>query len=254
MSVVSLGPGNPEYLAPRAREVLSHSEVLVGYRTYVELLDSELLQGKKVISTGMTKEIERCTQALEQAASGLHTSLVCSGDAGIYAMAGLVHELLEQREDSENIRIQVIPGIPALCAAAALLGSPLMQDFACISLSDLLTNWEEIENRINAASSTDFVLIFYNPKSRKRDWQLKQATQILKRHRGLDTPVGIVKNASKAGESVKVTDLAEFDPGEVDMLCILIVGNSRTKILNGKMVTSRGYLERNLVCEKYPEK
>ena len=244
MSVVSLGPGDPKYLPPRARETLCRSRTVVGYKTYIELLEPELLQGKEIISTGMTKEIDRCTRAIQQAKAGKDTCIVCSGDAGIYAMAGLVYELLSEQEGSTDIRVDVIPGIPALCAAASLLGAPVMQDFACISLSDLLISWERIEKRLQAAAIADFVLILYNPRSKKRDWQLQETVNILQKHLDTETPVGIVRNACRSGEWVKVSTLAEFDPQEVDMLSIVIVGNSQTRILEGKMVTSRGYLEK----------
>ena len=223
---------------------MTRSQSIVGYKTYIELLEKDILEGKEIVSTGMTREIDRCNQAIRQVKAGKNTSIVCSGDAGIYAMAGLVYELLSEQEDSTDIRVEIIPGIPALSAAASLLGAPVMHDFASISLSDLLISWDTIKNRLNAAALGDFVLVLYNPRSKKRDWQLQEAVAILQRHQDMDTPVGIVRNACRSGETVKVTTLAEFDPQEVDMLSIVIVGNSQTRILDGKMVTSRGYMEK----------
>ena len=175
MRVVGLGPGSPEYLAPKAREVLERAEVIIGYKGYIKLIDSDLLQGKEIIATGMTQELDRCHAAIDSSLKGKSTAVVCSGDPGIYGMAGLILELLETRGCHAEIDVEIIPGIPALTAAAALLGAPLMHDFAVISLSDLLTPWEIIEKRIGAALEADFVLVLYNPRSKKRNWQRKRA-------------------------------------------------------------------------------
>jgi precorrin-3B C17-methyltransferase len=241
--VIGIGPGDPGHLAPRARQVLAEAEVLAGYRTYLGLLEDDLTEGKEIISTGMTSEIERCRQAIEAARSGLQVAVVCSGDPGIYAMAGLIFELLEQEGLLTELEVQVVPGIPAFSAAAALLGAPLMHDFASISLSDLLTPWEVIEGRLQAAASGDFVLVLYNPRSTKRHWQLEEARRILLQYRSEQTPVGVVRNAGRQDQSVSLTSLLRLDPDTVDMLCTVIVGNSQTRVLGGdRMVTPRGYL------------
>jgi len=242
--VVSLGPGDSAYLAPRAREILERSEVIVGYTTYVGLVDPRILQGKEIVSTGMKKEIERCRAAIGKALEGKNTALVCSGDAGVYGMAGLVLELLEQEGLLDRVEVEVVPGIPALCAAAALLGAPLMHDFAVISLSDLLTPWDVIRSRVQSAASADFVIVLYNPRSKKRDWQLGKVREIVLEHRLPSTPVGIVRNAMREDQEVSVATLEELNDSPVDMLSIVVIGNSQTRKLGAKMVTPRGYKQK----------
>jgi precorrin-3B C17-methyltransferase len=244
ITVVSLGPGDPDYMAPRAKKALIDAQVIVGYRTYMALIEPAILEGKTTISTGMTDEIRRCQLAIERARNGQDTAVVSSGDAGIYGMAGLILELMEEQRLMEQLEVEVIPGIPALSAAAALLGAPLMHDFAAISLSDLLTPWEVIQSRIEASAKADFVLVIYNPRSKKRQWQLGQALDLIRRHRSGQTPVGIVKNAMRKGQSIQITTLSRLDESRVDMLSILVVGNSHTRIAGGKMVTPRGYREK----------
>ncbi len=242
--MVGLGPGGPEYLAPRAREVLRRAEVIVGYRGYIDLVDPALLKAKEIISTGMRGEVERCERAIERATEGRQTAVVSSGDPGIYGMAGLVLELLADRDLLGRIDVEVIPGIPALAAAAALLGAPLMHDFAVISLSDLMTPWEVIRTRVEAALKADLVLVIYNPRSKKRDWQLKEVRNLILKHRGEGVPVGIVRNAARANEEVRVVEIGQMDEMIIDMLSILLIGNSQTRMVGGKMVTPRGYLEK----------
>ncbi|MHB1399766.1 MAG: cobyric acid synthase [Trichloromonadaceae bacterium] len=235
--VVGIGPGGAEHITPAAAAAIAAAAVVVGYATYLELIP-ELLVGKEVVSSGMMKEVERCRQALELAAAGRTVALVSSGDAGVYGMAGLA---LELAEDS-TVEIEIVPGISAVQAAAARLGAPLMHDFAVISLSDLLTPWELIRRRLLAAGAGDFVVALYNPKSKGRLTQLDEARQILLRHRSAQTPVGIVRNACRSGESVVVTDLAGLAEQAVDMLSLVIVGNSATRIdKQGRMLTPRGY-------------
>lgn len=248
MTIVSLGPGDPQYLAPKAKTALKQAEVVVGYKTYMDLIDPELIKGKETISTGMTGEIRRCRIAIDQALGGKDTAIVSSGDSGIYGMPGLVFELLADQGLLDNVEVEVIPGIPALSAAAALLGAPIMHDFAVISLSDLMTPWDLIQDRVEAAARTDFVLVIYNPRSKKRDWQLSRVRGLILKYRSGDTPVGIVRNAARKRESVQITTLSQIDESAVDMLSILLVGNSKTRIIGDKMVTPRGYLE------KYGEK
>ena len=242
MTAVSLGPGDPHYLAPRAKEALLQAEVIVGYKTYMDLIDPELLKGKEAISTGMMDEIRRCEMTIEKALDGKDTAVVSSGDAGIYGMAGLILELLAEQGLLDKVEVEVIPGIPALSAAAALLGAPLMHDFAVISLSDLMTPWEVIQSRIEAAVKADFVLVIYNPRSKKRSWQLDKVRELILEHRDKQTPVGIVRNAMRNGQSLKITTLSNLDKSGVDMLSILVVGNSFTRVLGGRMVTPRGYM------------
>lgn len=238
---VSLGPGDETLLAPAAREALVRADVVVGYKGYIELLGAELLEGKEVFSTGMTGEVERINKAVDCAAEGRFTTVVCSGDAGIYAMAGLMLETLEARGLAGRVDFEVVPGIPAFAAAAALLGAPLMHDFASVSLSDLLTPWETIEKRLRLATQADFVLAIYNPRSRRRSQHLHKALEIIGSVRSAETPVGLVKRANRPGQEVAVTTLAAFDPERVDMQSILIIGNSTTRMVEGKMLTPRGY-------------
>lgn len=244
LTIVSLGPGDPLYLAPSASMALKQAEVIVGYKTYIGLIDPGLIEGKEIIPTGMKGEIRRCLMAIEKALEGKDTTVVSSGDAGIYGMAGLVLELLSDKGLMDSVEVEVIPGIPALSAAAAILGAPLMDDFAVISLSDLLTPWEIIQQRIVAAAKSDFVIVIYNPRSKKRDWQLGRVQELILRYRNKHTPVGIVRNAARKEESIQITTLSMLDESTVDMLSTLIVGNSRTRILGGKMVTPRGYLKK----------
>lgn len=239
--VAGLGPGHPDHLTGAARSALEQARVVVGYKGYIKLLDPALLADKEIISTGMTGEVDRAGQAVDAALAGQDTVVVSSGDPGVYAMAGLVLELLEARGALQAVDLQVLPGVPALCAAAALLGAPLMHDFASISLSDLLTPWERIEQRIRAAAGADFVLVLYNPRSKRRAGHLARALDLILEHRGEQTPVGVVARAMRPGQSVQVTTLAGVRPEEVDMQTVLIVGNSTTRIAAGRMLTPRGY-------------
>ena len=235
--VVGIGPGDPAHLTPAARAAIETAEVVAGYTTYLDLIP-ELLAGKEILSSGMRQEVERCRQALERATAGATVALVSGGDAGIYGMAGLVLELAEGRP----VEIEIVPGISALQAAAARLGAPLMHDFAVISLSDLLTPWEVIVRRLEAAAAADFVVALYNPKSNSRTTQIEEARKILLRHRDGATPVGIVRHACRAGEAVVVTTLQDFTAHPIDMFSLVIVGNAATYVDDrGRMVTPRGY-------------
>jgi len=242
--VVGLGPGSLQYLAPRALEVLNEAQVIVGYKTYIGLLPSSMVRNKKLISTGMKGEIERCKKAIESAYKGMDTAVVSSGDPGIYGMAGLILEMLAHRDLADELEVEIIPGIPALCAAAALLGAPLMNDFTCISLSDLLTPWAVIEKRVQAALGGDFVLVLYNPRSKKRYDHLDRVLELVTAAYGPQTPVGVVRNAMRKGQGIQVCRVAEFDTSVVDMLSIVVVGNSTTCIEAGKMITPRGYTDK----------
>lgn len=241
ITVIGLGPGDVGLLAPMARSALVRAQAIVGYKGYIELVEPELLATRQVLSTGMTGEVERCGAAIDLAQGGVETVVVSSGDAGVYAMAGLVLELMEARGLLDELELEVVPGIPALCAAAALLGAPLMHDFAVISLSDLLTPWELIEKRLAAAAEADFVVVLYNPRSGRRKDQLPRALELLRAHKPGETPLGLVKRAYRPGQEVIVTTLAGLDPEAVDMQSIVLVGNSATRLAGGRMLTPRGY-------------
>lgn len=210
-----------------------------------------LIGDRPIISTGMTKEVQRVEAALTEATGGRSVALVSSGDPGIYAMAGLVLEICaarglkvvaaSARGNRHALRLEIVPGIPALCAGAALLGAPLTHDFAAISLSDLLTPWEIIAQRLDAAARADFVIVLYNPKSKKRDWQLQKAGQIILAHRDAHTPVGVVRGAMRENQQVQVTTLDQLHRAEVDMQTTLFIGNSSTRLWGSLMVTPRGY-------------
>ncbi|ODS31035.1 MAG: methyltransferase [Candidatus Scalindua rubra] len=236
--MVGIGPGNPEHLSVRAVEVLRNSDCIIGYKTYINLL-KELIKGKEVITSGMRAEIERASLAIEKAASGKVVSVISSGDPGVYGMAGLILEVA--RNGKQKIPIEVVPGIPSENAAAALLGAPLMHDHVIVSLSDLLTPWDVIEKRIRLTAEGDFVIVLYNPKSSERKWQIEETVKILLSVKKSDTPVGIVKNAMREGQSLIITSLGEVLEHPIDMSTILIVGNSTTFVYDGYMVTRRGY-------------
>ncbi|MDH4331740.1 MAG: precorrin-3B C(17)-methyltransferase [Desulfobulbaceae bacterium] len=225
-------------MTPAAGEALGAAEVIVGYQTYLDLIP-EFLVGKEVIASQMMKEVDRCRKALDLAAEGKKVALVSGGDPGIYAMAGLVFEMA--REQGSSVDIEVIAGIAAINACAARLGAPLMHDFAAVSLSDLLTPWEKIEKRLEAAASADFVLAIYNPKSKKRAEHIVRAREILLAHRAPETPVGIVTAATRENERIVLTTLGKMLESEIDMQTTIIVGNSMTFAWQGFMVTPRGY-------------
>ncbi len=238
--VIGLGPGGRQHMTPAARTAIEASTIVSGYQVYLDLI-GELIGDKETFSTGMRQETERCREALRRAGEGAVVSLVCSGDAGVYGMAGLVYEL-QQLEGPADVSIEIVPGISAVQGAAARLGAPLMHDFAVISLSDLLTDWALIRCRLDAAGRADFVVALYNPKSRGRTTQIGEARDILLRHRSPATPVGIVRNACRAGETMNVTSLEKMLDTEIDMFSLVIIGNSSTQIDDqGRMVTPRGY-------------
>lgn len=237
VSIVGLGPGAGGDLTGKAREALEASELIVGYTEYIELIKDEYGE-KELLSTGMRKESDRCRMAMEKALEGRNVALVCSGDAGVYGMAGLVYEI---SQEYPPVEIEVIPGVTAALGGAALLGAPVTHDFAVISLSDLLTPWEKIERRLRCAGVADFVICLYNPASRSRPDHLKRACEILLETKSKETLCGIVKNIGRQGEESKILDLNELCDEEVDMFTTVIIGNSQTKLINDKMVTPRGY-------------
>lgn len=242
--IVGLGPGGLDHMTDRARHALAESSVVAGYKTYLKHID-ELIQDKQILASGMTKEIDRAWAAIQSALGGAVTALVSGGDAGIYAMAPVVYELLHKKgikPGPEGLVVEAVPGIPAVAAAGALLGAPLSHDFACISLSDRLTPWEIIEKRLAAASGADFVIALYNPKSKGRDWQLGRALEIIGDHREPQIPVGLVRAAMRPEQSVELHTLGTVAKADVDMASILIIGNSNSFEHMGAMVTPRGYL------------
>lgn len=228
------------HLSQKAVEVINECQVIAGYAAYIRLLGS-LTQDKEIISSGMTQEIKRASLAIEKALLGKQVCIISSGDAGIYGMATVVLELLKKR-DAARLKVQVIPGITAASACASLLGAPLAQDFAIISLSDLLISRREIEKKVRLAVQADFVIALYNPKSSNRIKPLEMAWKIIKQYRPSNTVVGIVKNAYRDKEEVKIMFLKQAALlKDIDMATTIIVGNSRTFLKNGYMLTSRGY-------------
>jgi len=244
--LVGLGPGEVEYLTGAAMSALRESDVVVGFRAYIEQA-GDLLLGKELVSMELGQEIERATKAVELAYAGRVVSVVSSGDAGIYGMSGPVFQVLNGLDwDGLNPQVETVPGISAMQAAAALLGAPLMQDFCAISLSDLLTPWTAIEQRLKAAAQGDFVVALYNPRSRTRQWQLMEARRILLEHRSGKTPVGIVKDAFRPGQQVTITDLEGLEgiAEDINMVTTVVIGNSTTYLLKGHMATPRGYRDK----------
>lgn len=235
--VVGIGPGDEKNMTAACRDAVLESDVIVGYSKYVELI-SPLFPGKRTLSTPMTRETERCRLALTLSLQGETVALVSSGDAGVYGMAGLIYEL---SEEFPPVEIEVIPGVTAALAGAALLGAPLTHDFAVISLSDLLTPWDLIEKRLNFAAAADFCIALYNPASKKRSDYLQIACDILLKHKSPETVCGLVRNIGREGQSSEVMPLKQLWQAQADMFTTVFVGNAQTKILNGKMVTPRGY-------------
>jgi cobalt-precorrin 5A hydrolase/precorrin-3B C17-methyltransferase len=237
LALVSLGPGEDTLVPPLAREALAASELVVGLDQYVDRIRHLLRPGTRVLTPPLGNEVERAELALAEVRAGGSAALVSSGDVGVYAMASPVLELA-----GDDVDVVVVPGVTAAQAAASLLGSPLGHDHCAVSLSDLLTPWEAIQARVRAAAEADFVVSLYNPRSKGRDWQLGKVKEILLQHRPPDTPVGIVRDAYRPAQQVILTDLASLRPEDVDMLTIVLVGSSHTRVIAGRMVTPRGYL------------
>ena len=238
--VIGLGPGAGQDLTGRAAQALEASDVIVGYTVYIDLI-REQFGHKELRTTPMRKETERCQMALELADTGKIVAMVCSGDPGVYGMAGLCYELSPQWPEVE---LEVIPGVTAACGGAAVLGAPLMHDFCLISLSDLMTPWEKIEARLRAAAQADFVLCLYNPSSHKRKDYLQKACDILLEAKAPETPCGYVSQIGREGEQGTVLTLAQLREVQVDMFTTVFVGNSQTQVIGDRLVTPRGYLQR----------
>jgi len=240
--LVGFGPGNHEHLTFRAKAAIEEAEVVIGYKTYIDLV-KDLIRGKQVIYTGMTEEIDRAKAAIDLACSGKVVVLISSGDVGIYGMAGLALELLKEMgwDPVQGIDVEVVPGVTAMSACASILGAPITHDFAAISLSDLLTPWQVIVRRLEAAASADFVIALYNPKSGRRIRQIVEAREILLKYKNPQTPVGIIKSGLREGQHRVLTDLEHMLEYEIGMLTTILIGNANTFTYKGLMITPRGY-------------
>ena len=235
--VIGIGPGGADQMTPRALTAIQNSDIIAGYTTYIDLV-RPLLGDKEILQTPMKQEIDRCIRARDAALTGKTVAMVCSGDAGVYGMAGLMHEVCEAYPELD---IEVIPGITAACGGAAVLGAPLIHDFAVISLSDLLTPWETIAKRLDLTAQADFCICLYNPSSRKRADYLQKACDILLKSKAPETPCGIVRNIGRDGEQGEIYTLAQLREVQVDMFTTVFIGNSQTRVIHGKLVTPRGY-------------
>ena len=242
--IVGVGPGHHDHMTFRAKEAIAESDTIVGYATYVNLVE-DLIQDKDVHSYAMTQEVERAHQCIDLAKSGRTVSLVSSGDPGIYGMAGLIYEMLAESgwNPQTDIPVEIIPGVSALNSCSAIVGSPLMTDFAVLSMSDLLVPWEIIAKRVEAAAAGDFVIVVYNPASKRRINQLQDARRIILEHRSPQTPVAIIKGAYRNSQTVVLTTLKDL-PDHADklgMISTVIIGNSSTYTYKDLMINPRGY-------------
>ena len=248
ITIAGLGPGSKEDITPAVLEAIQEADAIVGYKYYFQFIEPYVKDGCECIDTGMKKERERAEQAFMLAEQGKTVVVISSGDAGIYGMTPLIYEMREERAASgspTDIEIVSLPGISAFQKAASLLGAPIGHDMCIISLSDLMTPWQVIERRIKAAATGDFVTAIYNPKSHGRYWQLYRLQELFLQERSADTPVGYVRQAGREEQEVRVTTLGQFDPEEVDMFTVILIGNSQSYVTNGKMITPRGYYRPN---------
>lgn len=237
--VAGIGPGNEQDITPAVQNALRRSDVIIGYNYYFQFIARYVSPGAVCVDTGMKREKARAEEAFRFAEEGKNVCVISSGDAGIYGMAPLVYEMKKER--NSPVEITVLPGISAFQKAASLLGAPIGHDFCILSLSDLMTPWEKIEKRIFAAASGDFVTAVYNPKSEGRYWQLYRLKEIFLQERSPETPVGFVRQAGREEETVRVTSLSEFNPEDVDMFTVILVGNSQSYRFGEKIITPRGY-------------
>ncbi|MCR5665292.1 MAG: precorrin-3B C(17)-methyltransferase [Eubacterium sp.] len=235
--VVGIGPGEYELMTIKAARVLEQCDVIIGYTVYVDLV-KEHFPGKEFMTTPMRQETARCKMAFDEASKGKDVAMICSGDAGVYGMSGLIYELSPEYEDVE---IEVVNGVTAAIGGGAVLGAPLMHDFAVISLSDLLTPMDKIKNRLQKAGEGDFCICLYNPSSKKRGDYLEKACDILLQSKSPETVCGIVQNIGREGQNMELMTLKELRDTKVDMFTTVFIGNEQTKIIRGKMVTPRGY-------------
>jgi precorrin-3B C17-methyltransferase len=250
--IVGVGPGHHDHMTFRAKQVIEESNTIVGYETYVNLVE-DLIEGKEVHRYAMTQEVERAHQCIELAKAGKIVSLVSSGDPGIYGMAGLIYEVLAEEgwDRKTGLYVEIIPGVSSLNSCAALVGSPLMTDFAVVSMSDLLVPWEIIMKRVEAAAQGDFVIVIYNPASKKRIHQLQDARKILLKYRTPNTPVAIVKGAYRESQEVVLTDLENMESHQdkLGMITTVIIGNSSTYRYKDMMINPRGYTSKYNIAE-----
>jgi len=237
--IAGIGPGSKEDITPAVLEAVQQADVIVGYKYYFQFIEPYVRKDCECIDTGMKRERERAEMAFMLAEEGKTVVVISSGDAGIYGMTPLIYEM--KRERQSDIEVIALPGISAFQKAASLLGAPIGHDMCIISLSDLMTPWEVIERRIQAAATGDFVTAVYNPKSHGRYWQLYRLQELFMQMRSPDTPVGYVRQAGREQQEVKMTTLAQFDPEDVDMFTVIIIGNSQSYVADGKMITPRGY-------------
>ena len=233
--VVGIGPGKKPDMTYRAYKAMENSDVIIGYKTYINLI-KEYFENKELINSPMKKEVDRCQDALNIAMEGKTVSLISSGDAGVYGMAGIMLEIVD-----DSIEVEIISGVTATNAAGSIVGAPIMHDYVTISLSDLLTDWELIKKRLDLAAQGDFVVSLYNPKSRGRTTQIEEARDIMLKHKSKSTVVAIAKNIGRDDEEYVLTTLEQMLNYDIDMSTIVIIGNSNTFIKNGKMITPRGY-------------
>jgi precorrin-3B C17-methyltransferase len=242
--VVGVGPGHHDHMTFRAKQVIEESQIIVGYETYVSLVE-DLINGKEVYRYPMTQEVDRANQAIDFAEKGGIVSLVSSGDPGIYGMVGLIYEILAEKgwKKGTGIDVECVPGVSSLNSCSALIGSPLMTDFAVVSMSDLLVPWEIIVKRVEAAALGDFVTVVYNPSSKKRIHQLKDAREIFLKYRNPETPVAIVKGAFRDSQSIVLTNLEKMleYPDMMGMITTIIIGNSSSYNYDDMMINPRGY-------------
>ena len=236
--VAGIGPGSQEDITPAVLDAVREADAIVGYKYYFQFIEPFVKEGCECIDTGMKKERERALQAFELAEQDKNVVVISSGDAGLYGMAPLIYEMKQERHS--DIEIYTLPGISAFQKAASLLGAPIGHDVCLISLSDLMTPWEVIERRIKAAAMGDFVTAIYNPKSHGRYWQLYRLQELFLKERSKETPVGYVRQAGREEQEIKVTTLGAFDPKDVDMFTVILIGNSQSYVADGKMITPRG--------------
>jgi precorrin-3B C17-methyltransferase len=242
LSIVGIGPGAQQHTTPEALKAIQEADLIVGYITYIKLV-RPLIEGKEVIRTGMTEEIGRARAAVERARAGAKVAIISSGDAGVYGMASLVFQVLKEDgwKRGESPEVRFVPGMTALNSCGSLVGAPFGHDFCAISLSDLLTPWSVIRKRLEAAAAADFVVALYNPASGRRQRQIVEAQEVLRKERAGDTPVALVKSAYRKLQTVELSDLDHFLDYEIGMLTTVIVGSSQTFMFEGYMVTPRGY-------------
>ena len=240
IKVIGIGPGNEEFMTPQAREAILAADRVVGYLTYLDLI-ADLIADKEKVGTAMMQEVDRCQQAVDLAIEGHEVVVISSGDSGIYGMAGLVMELANKVPAEQRPQVDIVPGLSAVNVAAAVLGAPLMHDFAVISLSDLMTPWDLIKKRADLSAEGDMVIALYNPRSKKRVTHLDEVRELVLKHRDPKTPVGIVQKAGRPGQHMVISDLENFTKEEIDMQTLVIIGNSQTYVENGRMITPRGY-------------